>query len=180
MSDVSVEPPEPKARIEIAQTAAHSAAKPGALARILTGCPGVTLVTNVAVLGAHAPAYQVALAAHGFARATAASQSGAALLRDRYGCLCVMEQPSDRLDATALASVLRRLLPAGTLILDVSEPRGRAELEERLRAAGFWMRQYRMIGMRGSDGIRRRAVFLVARAPRSTLREVPAGARLAA
>src|ERR1700733_10521480 len=145
MRDTSVEPPEPQHRNEIAHDATRNAAKPGALARILTSCPGVTLATNIAVLGALAPAYQVALVGHGFARATAISPAGAALLRERYGCLCVMDRPADQLDAAALASLRRRLVAAGTLILDVSAPQGRAELEERLRAAHFWMRQYRMI-----------------------------------
>jgi hypothetical protein len=158
----------------------RGAANPEALVRILTTCPGVTLGTSVAVLGVQAPAYQLALAAHGFARATAASQRGAALLRERYGCLCVMDQPSDQLDATALAALRRRLVSAGTLIFDVSTHRDRAELERQLRAAGFWMMQYRMIGLRQADGERERTVLLVARAPRSPLCDIPADVQHAA
>jgi hypothetical protein len=177
MTDLSTELPETPRQ---APSHACTTAKRVALARALTSCPGVTVASSIAVLGDRAPAYQLALVAHGFTRVTAAAPNCEAWLRERYGCLCVMDHGADdQFEAAALAALRRRLAPAGTLVLDVSFGLDRTALAERLRAAHFWMLQYRVFGMRQADGARHRAVFMIARAPRSPLRAVPAGAELA-
>jgi hypothetical protein len=133
------------------------------------------------VLGAAAPSYQLALMHHGFARVTAASRHGAALLRERYDGLCVMDLAADgRIDAAALRALRRRLVPSGQLALDVSSDPRRTVLAERLRAAGFRTLQYRVLRIQQADGSDRRAVFLLARAPRATVRAVSPGSERAA
>jgi hypothetical protein len=178
MRDLPIEPTEPT---HGTPSGAHGSAKPVALARALTSCPGVTVRSSIAVLGPAAPAYQLALVEHGFLEVTAASRQGAALLCDRYGCVCVMDDDAEEpFDAGSLAALRRRLTPAGTLLLDVSVGPDRTALAERLRAAHFWMLQYHVLRIQHADGTRRRAVFLVARAPRSPLRQIAAGTERAA
>jgi hypothetical protein len=133
------------------------AAPPRALARILTSCPCVTHATPIAVVGSEAATCQLALSAQGFAAVTAASSHGAAMLRERYGCLCLMDGPRvASLDAETLAMWRRRLLPGGTLALDVSLVANRDALATQLSALDFRMVQYRA---------HLDAVFLVARLP---------------
>lgn len=142
--------------VQALRTTGH-AATPHALARILTSCPCVTHATPIAVVGAAAAPCQLGLSAQGFAAVTAASSHGAAMLRERYGCLCLMDGPRvASLDAETLALWRRRLLPGGTLALDVSMVANREALAAQLSAHDFRMIQYRA---------HRGAVFLVARLP---------------
>ena len=138
------------------RTIRHAAA-PRTLARILTSCPCVTPATPIAVVGTAAAPCQLALAAQGFAAVTAAPSHGAALLREQYGCLCLIDGPRvASLDTATLAPWRRRLLPGGTLALDVSLVANREALAAQLSALDFRMVQYRA---------HLDTVFLVARLP---------------
>jgi len=178
MRDHSFDPHEPGPGVPGARCAASKSA---ALVRALSDCPGISRQSGIVVLGAAAPTYQLALMHHGFTRVTAAAPRGAALLRERFDGLCVVDLAADgRVDAAALGALRRRLMPSGLLALDVSRDPLRTVLAERLRAAAFRMLQYRVLRIQQPDGSHQRAVFLLARAPRATVRAVPSGSERAA
>jgi hypothetical protein len=175
MKTVSAEPPEPRCPPPGARGVPS---KPRALARALADWPDLAARSSIAVIGPSAPACQLALIERGFTCVTAASRRGATLLRERYGCLCVVESDTDaRFDAESLAALRRRLAPGGVLVLEIPLDADRTDIAERLHAARFSTLQYRVVGVQHADGMSHAAVFVVAHASPDT---VSTGIRLAA
>jgi len=78
------------------------------------------------------------------------------------------------------ASTNSGLEPAGTIVPDVSADPARVVPAGLLRAAAFSMLQYRVLRLQQADGNPQRAVFLLARTARASLRASPADSELAA
>lgn len=137
-----------------------SSIEPVALARALASCADLGRRSSIAVIGTASSGYQLVLVEHGFLQVTAVSQRGAALLREHYAGVCLVEAPRDD---TTLASLRRRVAPGGVLVIATARDTDRVALAARLHQAGFDRVQHRVIGLRAADGVGHTAVFLIAR-----------------